>query len=62
MQSAVVFDLCIYIYIYCLFSFFFVFRYFDFHIGGDSLDVSGDWAMLNAVKDYLASVGSRVYS
>ena len=35
-------------------------RYFDFHIGGDSLDVSGDWQLLNSVKNYLASVGSKV--
>ena len=36
------------------------FRYFDFHIGGDSLDVTGDWQLLNSVKRYLASVGSKV--
>lgn len=34
--------------------------YFDFHIGGDSLDVSDDWTMLNQVKDYLARVGSAI--
>lgn len=34
--------------------------YFDFHIGGDSLDVGGDWAVLNIAKQYLAEHESKI--
>ena len=34
--------------------------YFDFHIGGDSLDVAGDWALLNVAKNYLAEHKSKI--
>ena len=34
--------------------------YFDFHIGGDSLDVAGDWALLNVAKQYLAEHKSKI--
>ena len=34
--------------------------YFDFHIGGDSLSVAGDWAYMNIAKDYLRAHGSKI--
>ena len=35
-------------------------RYFDFHIGGDSLYVAGDWALMNIARDYLRKHGSKI--
>ena len=34
--------------------------YFDFHIGGDSLSVAGDYVLLNIARDYLAAHGSKI--
>ena len=34
--------------------------YFDFHIGGDSLSVGGDWETLTSCNAYLKSVGSKI--
>ena len=34
--------------------------YFDFHIGGDSLDVAQDWAYMNVARNYLTAHKSKI--
>jgi len=34
--------------------------YYDFHIGGDSTDTTGDWRLLTAARATLAEAGSKI--